>query len=264
MSLFLLAAELALFADLAYLSKAEIEAHLTALNRGRDATTQFSFIYLRNANAQGFVAYDDNRAILAIAGSNDLDDWLQNVSASKVAAAGGNVHGGLLQHAQNLADEIETHPDVQAVCEERDIYLCGHSAGGAVAILLPCLIDWVDPRRIYTYGAPRVLGRRTAGRYPHSGVVRFVSRRDIVPMLPWAFRYSHVGEVRYVDSKGNLFAERLPVGKWWRLAMAHIVGTITKRGWWLHRKAMASIVAKHDMQLYIDAARQAATREGNG
>ena len=254
-TLFQLAATLAAFADLAYLTADEID--------GSEAVTGYTVLHLRNGNAQAFLAFTDDKAYLAIAGSNDGDDWRHNLNVVKIPINGDDAQGhqGVIAHAALLAEELNTNKQAEEICATRQVYLCGHSLGGAAAIVLPYLVEWLDPRRTYTFGSPRCLGRRTAGVYPHGGVVRFVSLGDVVPMLPLPIRYAHLGDTRYFNTKGTFYGERMwsPVGLIWRFLWTHL-GAKTP-SWLLHRRAMKSINDHHDRTLYVAAAQAAAERE---
>lgn len=185
-------------------------------------------------NASGFVAFDDEgAAVIAIAGTNDARDCVDNALAfSHVDRRSGfGAHKGMLAHALAFYAGMErADGDIfRRLREAERVYVTGHSLGGAAAVLLPLLMDGICPSLVCTFGQPRVLTAATAGRYPHP-LRRFVGASDIVPLLPLPWRFAHVGDVRYVTTKtnGDLLAERRfgSLGKYLALLRTYVAGAL--------------------------------------
>lgn len=72
----------------------------------------------------------------------------------------------------------------QAHIKGKDTYLCGHSLGGAAALLMADRIGYPKVRSVHTYGAPRCYtkAQRDNNRFPH---YRFVTGTDFVPEYPF-------------------------------------------------------------------------------
>jgi hypothetical protein len=72
----------------------------------------------------------------------------------------------------------------------RPLYICGHSLGGAMAMLAAayCAENGIAKERIkvFTFGAPLVGGRGFANLFTGIAVERFVFQFDIVPRVPVA------------------------------------------------------------------------------
>jgi len=206
-------------------------------------------VEINNGRASVLLAYDYGEAYLAIRGTDDKFDWIDNTRTKRrfINPIGNRVqisaHAGFIDHATLIRDELG-QVDAKRLIGRNDLYLTGHSLGGAVATLLPLITDWIHPERIVTFGAPRALAYESAGMYPYD-VLRFVGQTDIVPMLPLSWRFSHVGGVRYLN--GGFFSERRFGGlsKYWRLART-----------WMMRRPSQSVVEQHAMTRYSAALKE--------
>jgi predicted lipase len=153
-------------------------------------------------NAQALVTYDEprNEIQIAIAGSNDWEDWWQNLQFQRKELVGaGKVHSGFYKHAMLLATpilrEIRKYPDGAR------IFMGCHSLGSAVSVIL--LSRYVVFRMpnvtTYLFGCPRV-GNAGFAKFFHNGfggkLYNIQNRGDPVckgglALLGWR----HVGEV---------------------------------------------------------------------
>jgi hypothetical protein len=113
---------------------------------------------------------------------------------------------------KKLESLLEEHKNAKFV-------VTGHSLGGALAILFPCVLVLHEEMElmdrllgVYTFGQPRV-GNRQLGRYMESHLnkpirkyFRVVYSNDLVPRLPYddrTFLYKHFGVCLYYDSLYN-------------------------------------------------------------
>jgi len=112
----------------------------------------------------------------------------------------GQMHSGFRRSAdsvfQTIKRFIRNHKD-----DDSRIFLCGHSLGGALAIITAAWLvnDSRMPtvRAVFTYGAPRIGDAHFAAEYGQLRLDKFtkmwVSERDPVPRIPpFAFGYRHV------------------------------------------------------------------------
>ena len=239
-SVFRAAADMAVLADAVYGTVEDMQQACEQLGYWKP-------IILESGNARAMVAYDYGEAVIAIAGSNDEHDWLDNSKVKRQFIHPIHdhheiyAHAGFLRHAKLIRDEL-AQMGIYALIKKHDLYLTGHSLGGAVAILLPLITDWLHPTGIYTFGAPRTLSHETAGKYPYS-VQRFQGATDIVPMMPLSRRFSHVGAVRYLN-KGFFTEHRWgALGKWLRLSTFYARRLLSMR-------VSKTVVEQHSMSRY--------------
>ncbi|MEF1254952.1 lipase family protein, partial [Vibrio sp. M260112] len=99
------------------------------------------------------------------------------------------LHRGFYQYAmalwKSIDDAILKHHN------KKKIYACGHSLGGAAALIMSALIqDTYSPStlRLYTYGMPRTGTQSFVERYRDIVHYRYVNNHDLVPQIPmtWA------------------------------------------------------------------------------
>ncbi len=161
------AAILARYALAAYDLKAAREQH--------DEYPRWTALHtFANGNAQGLLYVEERpsgtvqTALVAIAGSNDPYNWVNDLDRRKVAVSGiGLVHAGIRHHAQLVANAL-TDWDIPWRTSDCNIWITGHSLGGAAAAILPALLGCdTETTQITTFGplaASGVMRRRsTAG-----------------------------------------------------------------------------------------------------
>ncbi len=143
------------------------------------------------------LAFRDH-AHISVCGSNDLHDWVQNLSARQTV----DVHAGFLDSACQL-NKAFVASDLRLFLENRSVILGGHSAGGAIANLLA---DAFSPQCVITFGAPRVFTPSAAIKYASEPweEFRFVMPGDYVPHLPLRSFRKFYGGAKYAHSAGAI------------------------------------------------------------
>lgn len=97
---------------------------------------------------------------------------------------GAYIHRGFYQYTMALLSQMEKDLDTHRY---KKFYVCGHSLGGAGALLLSALIkDKYNPPQLclYTYGMPRTGTRSFVERYQDIPHYRHVNNHDLVPQIP--------------------------------------------------------------------------------
>ncbi|OXX67814.1 lipase [Vibrio sp. V19_P1S1T109] len=128
-------------------------------------------------------------AVLNSPGINDLVKT--DLDAAQIAPkefGGTYIHRGFYRYAMALLDimlkELDKHGS-------KKLYFCGHSLGGAGALLLSALTKDAynsSQLRLYTYGMPRTGTRSFVTRYQDILHYRHVNNHDLVAQIPmtWA------------------------------------------------------------------------------
>ncbi|RJX68714.1 lipase [Vibrio sinensis] len=133
-----------------------------------------------------------------------------NFDAAQIAPpefGGAYVHRGFYQYAMAfrsaIGDKLEQN-------KNKKIYICGHSLGGAGALLLSALIqDMYTPVTLclYTYGMPRTGTRSFVERYQNILHYRHVNNHDLVPQVPMSWVNTDLSEgVTITDFFGSRVA----------------------------------------------------------
>jgi predicted lipase len=129
-------------------------------------------------------------------GSNQPEDWVADFMAFKVP--GLNVHAGFLAYVGRALHLVQ---QITLDYSGNDLWITGHSLGGAIAQGVASILQGRRQVRITTAGSPRYGGLwwwLTVGRkIDHT---RYVVKGDIVPSLaPWWLGWKHCGIKIVID-----------------------------------------------------------------
>lgn len=181
---------------LAYLDWQDANPHIQKLGFN-------SHKFLDIDGAQCHVFHNDQDIIIGFRGT-EPKQW-SDVKADLLAlkrksSTEGKVHLGFLREINKLWDAIQ-----EEVADKPDhqIWVCGHSLGGAMATLCANRLRESVPI-LYTYGSPRVGGpifTRNCDVEHH----RYQNNNDVVPTVPfWLMGFRHHGELHYINYYGNI------------------------------------------------------------
>lgn len=224
---------LARLARMAYRERPGIERE-TRLHWGRPKVFFYEDPVL---DSQACLLIYDAGLLLAFRGTESLADWRANLTVTQEPVGGTHVHHGFWRAAQSLLvktpklySEREKHeaagqPAARTLREElaavvaagRPVFLCGHSLGGAMAVV--AAHGWRQAggplhggmlSAVYTFGQPRA----GAGSFAIAlraaegpGVYQHVNDRDIVPRVPpRKLGYEHIALSHVYDGDGRLLA----------------------------------------------------------
>ena len=142
------------------------------------------------------------RTCVVFRGSNSFTDWMYNIQRTQTEIKNKIcVHSGYLKVLftdniyHNICEQLNT---LIRQYPENDIFITGHSSGGAMATLLGYFLSKDMPTKkinIVSFGSPRV--GNYAFRFdfmsrPNIVHNRVVNRYDIISVVPF-FGYYHVG-----------------------------------------------------------------------
>lgn len=130
-------------------------------------------------------------------------DWMDNFKLAKKLYHGAKFHLGFFTATMSLWEQIHAELVQLPKSIGREIYVTGHSLGGAMAVMASTQFSF---KKIVTFGEPRNgidTAKAIQGNPEH---IRFVNGDDPVPeVVPsfWPFSYQHHGEkVSIVDRQG--------------------------------------------------------------
>lgn len=136
---------------------------------------------------RGLIFDSPSVLVVAFTGSQTRKDWMSNLDFAVVPTAFGTVHRGFLRSF--LDAESEVTPFLWALSAmDKPIVLCGHSRGGALAMIL-AMILYVRGTRVhavYTFGSPKVGFADFHAYWKQTGIPLHpvINGRDVVPSLP--------------------------------------------------------------------------------
>lgn len=165
-------------------------------------------------DTQAFISHHDEVILIAVRGTASGADALRDANAHQVdfSEGVGKAHEGFCQAYQAMRDFVLSY--LGQFYEGQRIVICGHSLGGAIALLLAEGLRRVPDRDynilLYTYGAPRAADAEfTAGA---SSLVhhRIVNHNDPVPSVPAP--WMNTTAKLWVPGAVALFSAPLPAG----------------------------------------------------
>jgi triacylglycerol lipase len=169
--------------------------------------------FFNRSGTQCFIASNDRFAIVVFRGSeiwkrNERFDPSQMIADFKTNIdirlsdwiRGGRVHRGFKAALDDVWEEML--PEIK-ILEARGIkiWVTGHSLGAALATLAADRLQ--DVQGLYTFGSPRVGDQGFQARFQLKAF-RVVNGNDIVVSIPAEGPYRHVGELKFIDPKGDI------------------------------------------------------------
>jgi predicted lipase len=157
----------------------------------------FKFIDIRETDTQAIVKETFKNIIICFRGTESVHDAVQDLKFKNRTSTG--IHRGFSEAFSSAEREISKH-----ILElgTRELVLCGHSLGGALAILAFAHYSKNHEKtRCVTFGCPRVFGSEAFSNTESPGyqlaqdrITRYVQPRDPVTYVPpWLKGYRHVG-----------------------------------------------------------------------
>ncbi|WP_065391301.1 lipase family protein, partial [Photorhabdus namnaonensis] len=161
------------------------------------------------SNKQGdtklFYVASEKDVIVSWRGTASLDNYLTDATFQPLALScdddkalcsefihHGKVHKGFWE-AFNLVGKLtvpsddkkkEVFSDIQNLIKNRKLFICGHSLGGALALLHSAQLKEHNPC-LYSYGMPRTLTRSAVEELSSIIHYRHVNEDDVIPAVPF-------------------------------------------------------------------------------
>jgi triacylglycerol lipase len=194
----------------------------------------------RKTDTQGFVASAGSDIYIVWRGSESPTDFLKDASVIKTSAFNCRVHSGFNSCLEAVSLKLyklvkQAIQDIGGPYEVSNIYISGHSLGGALATLSAVkFAHWYpsmrDRIKVVTIGSPRVGDRAFRNLFNKhiSECVRIVHDNDIVTRVP-KLNYFHVkGQLKLADD-GTVMTNSLnPIKAITRIVKANITADSVK------------------------------------
>ncbi len=172
--------EFAYFSNAAYMTEPEIRE--LCVSKGYSLT---HYSNIPDIQISYFLATNDTTKsqIISVRGTSNVENAMVDVALQLKMDkhAGVYLHSGFSQAAQAIYAEIK--PQLKS---DYKINVTGHSLGGAAALILAMHLD-VDkftPGKVVTFGQPKVTNIAGANKFQHLNVMRLVTPKDLVPLVP--------------------------------------------------------------------------------
>lgn len=121
--------------------------------------------------------------VIAVRGTSNIENALVDIALELTTdkQTGTRLHNGFSQTAQAIYSEIKSQIKTNYV-----INTTGHSLGGAVALILAMYLDTdnFNVGKVVTFGQPKVTNIAGANKFQHLNIVRVVTPKDLVPLVP--------------------------------------------------------------------------------
>jgi hypothetical protein len=125
----------------------------------------------------------DKTQNIAIRGTANIENAIIDVELELTTDkhTGARLHSGFLQAAQGIYKDIKPHLKPGYV-----INTTGHSLGGATAVILAMYLDIDNFKigKVMTFGQPKVTNITGANKFKHLNIIRVVTPKDLVPLVP--------------------------------------------------------------------------------
>lgn len=159
---------------------------------------------------RGYAAANDRDVVLAFRGSTEEREWTRGRHFSLVPAGPGRAHEGFSRLLDSIWEPLlAILYDTRAT--ERNLWMTGHSAGGALALIATLRLEHIgfQPAMTATFGSPRVLDAVAAASV-ETPVYRVENADDVVPHVPWPSTggYAHAGTAVRLMPSGALAESR--------------------------------------------------------
>lgn len=187
--------------------------------------------FFEGASTQAIALYKANTLIISFRGTEFcISDFMVDIDFRKINMSGiGKIHAGFWKALGEVLPKIFTFIETRLDQKPKtEIYLVGHSLGGALAVLLAAHLNAckIGFEQVVTLGQPRVFGRNTAkyqqNQWGHK-LLRIVNYTDPIPWFPFLLQgYAHMGAVLFFDQYSRLHL-KISITKRWILLLMDLV-----------------------------------------
>jgi len=155
-----------------------------------------------STDTQAYITHNDELILIAVRGTQQPADFLRDADALQVPfeEGVGQVHRGFYGAAKKTAAFVTSYLD--RFYAGQKLLICGHSLGGAVALLLSEMLRRRPEGytlQLYTYGAPRAADATFTKNAEALVHYRMVNHNDPIPSVPGS----------WMNTKGGVYGTGL-------------------------------------------------------
>lgn len=155
-----------------------------------------------STDTQAYITHNDELILIAVRGTQQPADFLRDADALQVPfeEGVGQVHRGFYGAAKTTAAFVTSYLD--RFYAGQKLLICGHSLGGAVALLLSEMLRRRPEGytlQLYTYGAPRAADATFTKNAEALVHYRMVNHNDPIPSVPGS----------WMNTKGGVYGTGL-------------------------------------------------------
>lgn len=180
--------------------------------------TYIKFHYFDIKHVEGYLIEFENKNVLVFRGVDSIQDWIYNLNIIPENTMIGTVHKGFHDSFKLAWSHFLSKPEILNILISKDLYITGHSFGGALAILSAYVfralkVDENIKMTVHTFGSPKVFlePKSSFHRMLKEGldyklknkIFRYVNPGDVIVNLP-IIGYQNVGtEVKLKNTLYN-------------------------------------------------------------
>lgn len=166
------------------------ERYKAEATEGWENPEDVHFLYHEDTETQAFITHSDKVVLISVRGTQETPDIGRDLDARQVpyTEGAGQAHRGFYEAFQAAKVFVERY--MRAFHRpEHSVVVCGHSLGGAIALLLS---EWLRRElsqdiQLYTFGSPRAGDRAFAQSAAALTHHRLVNHNDPVPGVPFTW-----------------------------------------------------------------------------
>jgi triacylglycerol lipase len=175
----------------------------------------------------GFITTKDNNIYIVFRGTSTSGEWYSDIDARQVnfKSTWGKVHLGFNNIFDSCSSAVTSYINQYSDIKNRNVYITGHSLGGAVATLCAAhlLYEIFEAPTVYTFASPRVGDSdfRTSFNERVPLHFRIFNTEDTVPIIPPAVSsialggfYEHCGIPLAFTINYGAFTENHSIGNY--------------------------------------------------
>ncbi|MHB0851498.1 lipase family protein [Stutzerimonas nitrititolerans] len=136
---------------------------------------------------QAFITHNDKFVLISVRGTQEPWDFVADLDARQVPfeEGGGQAHRAFYKGFAAAKVFVERY--LESFYSNQTLIICGHSLGGAIALLLSVWLkeNWSKDIQLYTFGSPRAADRTFVQNATALTHHRLVNHNDPIPGVPF-------------------------------------------------------------------------------